>query len=127
MRMFDLEDMDGILRCIVWPEEFAKFGHLVTPDAILVVRGAPSIAGREAKRSNLIVNELATPADYQSRATRSVEIRLQEDDRAMANLESVYEILRGYPGQLRRAIGPDARLGHGRRSEERDATNCGGR
>ena len=59
--------------------------------------GAPSIAAGK-RRINLIVNELATPADYQSRATRSVEIRLQEDDRAMANLESVYEILRGYPG-----------------------------
>ena len=38
--MFDLEDMDGIMRCIIWPEEFANYGHLVAADAILVVRGA---------------------------------------------------------------------------------------
>ena len=24
--MFNLEDMDGVLRCIVWPEEFAQLG-----------------------------------------------------------------------------------------------------
>jgi len=27
--VFDLEGLDGILRCIVWPEEFAKHGPLV--------------------------------------------------------------------------------------------------
>jgi DNA polymerase-3 subunit alpha len=95
--MFDLEDMDGILRCIVWPEEFAKYGPMVNADSILIVRG--SVDRRKGSEEvNLIVNELATPEDYQSRATRSVEIRLQEDDRAISRLESVYEILRGYPG-----------------------------
>ncbi len=33
--MFDLEDMDGIVRCILWPEQFAQFGELVSADAIL--------------------------------------------------------------------------------------------
>jgi DNA polymerase-3 subunit alpha len=37
--MFDLEDLEGVLRCIVWPEEFARYAELVTPDAILILRG----------------------------------------------------------------------------------------
>ena len=37
--MFDLEDIDGMMRCIVWPEDFANYGHLIKADAILVVRG----------------------------------------------------------------------------------------
>ena len=38
--MCDLEDLDGIVRCILWPEQFAEFGQLVEADAILAVRGA---------------------------------------------------------------------------------------
>ena len=36
--MWDLEDLDGIVRCIIWPEQFAEFGELVKADAILAVR-----------------------------------------------------------------------------------------
>ena len=31
--MFDLEDVDGPIRCILWPNDFAKFGDLVQPEA----------------------------------------------------------------------------------------------
>ena len=37
--MFDLEDTAGIMRCILWPEQFAQFGELVQPDAVRVVLG----------------------------------------------------------------------------------------
>ena len=37
--MWDLEDTSGIMRCILWPEDFAKHGHLVEADSILAVRG----------------------------------------------------------------------------------------
>ena len=44
-------------RSILWPEQFAQFGELVQPDAILVVRGA--IDKRPgSEEANLIVNEL---------------------------------------------------------------------
>src|SRR5262249_5447818 len=55
--MFDLEDLSGAVRCILWPEEFSQFGHLVEPDAVLVARGA--IDRRPGTdEANLIVNEL---------------------------------------------------------------------
>jgi DNA polymerase-3 subunit alpha len=37
--MFDLEDTDGIMRCIVWPDQFVHYEHLIQADAIVVVRG----------------------------------------------------------------------------------------
>ena len=37
--MCDLEDLDGIIRCILWPEQFAEYGQLVKADAILALRG----------------------------------------------------------------------------------------
>ncbi len=31
--MFDLEDVEGSIRCILWPQDFAQHGHLVVADA----------------------------------------------------------------------------------------------
>ncbi len=95
--MFDLEDMDGLLRCIVWPEQFAEFGHLVVADAVLIIRGAVDRRGG-SEEVNLIVNELSTPEQWATRATRGIEIRLHEDEGALERLEALYRILRGYPG-----------------------------
>ncbi|HEX4000560.1 MAG TPA: DNA polymerase III subunit alpha [Pirellulales bacterium] len=98
--MFDLEDMDGMLRCIVWPEQFAEFGHLVVPDAVLLVRG---VVDRRpgSEESNLIVNELIPLDELAARYTQGIEVRLREDAQAMERLERLYEILRGYPGKCR--------------------------
>lgn len=95
--MFDLEDMSGIMRCILWPEQFAQFGELVQPDAILMVLGAiDKRAGSDD--ANLIVNELITLEELESRFTRGMMIRLFETEHGPAGLEKLYEILRGYPG-----------------------------
>ena len=95
--MFDLEDMNGIMRCIVWPEDFATYSHLVAADAILVVRGAiDRRAGSE--EANVIVNELIPLDQLAGRYTRGIEIRLIEGPRAEQQLEQLHEIVRGYPG-----------------------------
>lgn len=98
--MFDLEDLEGMLRCIVWPEQFAEFGHLVQPDAILLVRGAVD-RRPGSEESNLIVNELIPLEDLAARYTQGIEIRLQEAGLTEDRVERLYEILRGYPGKCR--------------------------
>ena len=76
--MFDLEDLEGIVRCIVWPEEFARFGHLVQADAILAVRGAiDRRAGSE--EANLIVNELIPLEELRRRGTKGIVVRVHEE------------------------------------------------
>jgi DNA polymerase-3 subunit alpha len=98
--MFDLEDLDGTLRCIVWPEQFVQYGHLVIKGAILLVRG--TVDRRPgSEESNLIVNELIPLDQLAARYTQGIEIRLIEDERAADRLERLYEILRGYPGNCR--------------------------
>lgn len=98
--MFDLEDMEGMVRCIVWPEQFAEFGHLVQADAILLVRGAVD-RRPGSEESNLIVNELIPLDELAARYTQGIEIRLEENAQAAERLERLYEILRGYPGKCR--------------------------
>ena len=95
--MFDLEDTEGMMRCIIWPEQFAAYEELVKPDAILVVRGA--IDKRPgSEEANLIVNELIALDDLPSRCTRGVMIRVLEESHGIAKLEQLQEVLRSYPG-----------------------------
>ena len=95
--MWDLEDLDGIVRCIMWPEQFAEFGELVKADAILAVRA--TIDRRPgAEEVNLIVNELIPLDDLSARFTSGVLIRVREDVHGIDMLTPLREIVRGYPG-----------------------------
>jgi DNA polymerase-3 subunit alpha len=95
--MWDLEDLDGMIRCIMWPEQFAQFGHLVAPDAIVGVRGA--IDRRPgAEEVNLIINELMPIDELAKRFTSGAVIRIDEQRHGVEALGTVNEIVRGYPG-----------------------------
>src|SRR3954447_12270808 len=95
--MFDLEDIDGAVRCILWPEDFAAHGHLVAPDATLVVRG--SVDRRPgSEEANVIVNELVPFVELDARFTKAIVLRVSELAHNERGLDQLYEILRGYPG-----------------------------
>ncbi len=94
---FDLEDRDGAIRCIVWPEDFVKFGQLVQPEAVLLARG--TIDRRGGDEANLIVNELVPLDELESRYTSGLIICLDERDSDSGTLKKIHEIVRGYPGQ----------------------------
>jgi DNA polymerase-3 subunit alpha len=95
--MFDLEDTEGIMRCILWPEGFVQFGELVQPEAIVVIRG--SIDKRPGSEdANLIVNEIIPRDQLEARYTRGAKIRVLESEHGLKKLEMLHEILRGYPG-----------------------------
>jgi DNA polymerase III, alpha subunit len=94
--MFDLEDIEGTIRCILWPEQFAEMGHVVTPDHILVVRGV--IDRRGGDEANLIVNELIELDQLDSRYTTGIVVRLREDQHGPTALDRLREVVRTYPG-----------------------------
>jgi DNA polymerase-3 subunit alpha len=94
---FDLEDKDGIIRCIAWPEEFLKFGELVQPDAVLVIRGAIDRRGG-GDEANLVVNEVIPLDELDARYTSGMVVCIDESDGDSNTLKRLYEIVRGYPG-----------------------------
>ncbi|MCA9258303.1 MAG: hypothetical protein KDA61_03835, partial [Planctomycetales bacterium] len=97
--MWDLEDLDGITRCILWPEQFAECGSHVEADAIIAVKG--KVDRRPgAEEVNLIVDELIPIAELEERFSSGVVIRVREDH-GHEGLEKLREILRGYPGRKR--------------------------
>ncbi|MDA0660290.1 MAG: DNA polymerase III subunit alpha [Planctomycetota bacterium] len=95
---FDLEDTVGTIRCIMWPTEYAEYGSLVQPDAILVAKGV--LDRRGGDEANLVVNELLPLSELQAKFTRGIVIRIDEQHHSEENLRQLREILRGYPGNL---------------------------
>lgn len=95
---FDLEDMHGTIRCILWPEDFLKFGDLVKADAIVLARGA--VDRRGGDEANLVVNELIPIEQLDSRYTSGVVIRVDQGIHGDEILPKVREIVRCYPGNL---------------------------
>ena len=100
--MWDLEDTNGIMRCILWPDDYAKCMALCVADKILAVRGRiDKRAGSEdGKEANLIVNELIPLEDLTERFTKGVIIRIDEQRHGIRALEQLHEILRAYPGTI---------------------------
>ncbi len=94
---FDLEDRAGSIRCILWPDDYVKYGELVRPDAILVVRGM--VDRRGGDEANLIVQELIPLDQLQSRCTRGLRIVIEEKRHDEETLRRLKEILRYYPGR----------------------------
>jgi DNA polymerase-3 subunit alpha len=95
--MFDLEDMEGTIRCILWPSDFVNYGQMVADGAIVALRG--TIDRRPgSEEANLIVNEIFALAELPQRFTRGVRVRLDEQQHGERTMDSLHEILRGYPG-----------------------------
>jgi len=94
---FDLEDLAGAMRCILWPNDFSSCGELVQPDAILVVRGVIDRRGG-GDEANLIVNELIPLDQLDSRYTSGLVVRIDEEQHGPEALAKVREIVRAYPG-----------------------------
>jgi DNA polymerase III subunit alpha len=94
--MFDLEDVDGSIRCILWPDGFAEMGNQVVADSILLVRGA--IDRRGGEEANLVVNELIPLDQLDSRYTTGIVVRIDEREHPADMLEKVREVVRSSPG-----------------------------
>ena len=94
---FDLEDMQGSIRCILWPTGFAEMGDLVQADVILCIRGAVDRRGG-GDEANLIVNELIPLDQLDARCASGILIRIEEEKHSPEMLPQLREIVRGYPG-----------------------------
>jgi DNA polymerase III subunit alpha len=96
--MFDLEDMDGLVRSICWPEDYARVGAHLQPDAVVLVAGSiDRRAGSE--ETNLIVNELVPIADVWRLQPRVVTVRVDEAAHDGGVIDRLAEVCRRHPGK----------------------------
>ena len=94
--MFDLEDMVGAVRCICWPTDYVKVSSMLQPDAIVICRG--KVDKRGGDEANLIVNEMIPLEQLDGKYTTTVQILIDQDKHGEQGLETLKEIVRGYPG-----------------------------
>ena len=96
--MFDLEDMNGLVRSICWPEDSARLGEHLQPDAVVIVGGSiDRRAGSE--ETNLIVNEIVPIAEAWKLQPRGVTVKLVEGEHDSATLDRLADLVRRHPGK----------------------------
>ncbi|MDR1384675.1 MAG: DNA polymerase III subunit alpha [Planctomycetaceae bacterium] len=96
--MFDFEDMDGMIRGIIWPEQYALYSHLVKSDSVVIAAGKIDKSRSQTDSdANVVVERLLTLEEAQTMLTRGVTIVISESH-GEETLRKLYEIVRGYPG-----------------------------
>ncbi|XZE55122.1 DNA polymerase III subunit alpha [Planctomycetaceae bacterium SH139] len=95
---FDLEDMEGAVRCILWPSGFAEIGEAIQPDAVLLARATVDKRGG-SDEVNLMINDLTPLDELENRFTRGLRLVLEPEQQQSSFLSQIREILRGYPGK----------------------------
>jgi len=97
--MFDLEDMEGLVRTICWPEEFARLGPVLQADAVVLVLGAiDRRAGSD--ETNLIVNDVVPVDAVWARPVRQLTVRIAEETHGPDTLERLARIVGHHPGAV---------------------------
>jgi DNA polymerase-3 subunit alpha len=94
--MFDLEDSEGAIRCILWPQDFSKFNAAIVPDAVVVLQGRLDFRGGD--EANLIVDKVISIDQLSESMAQGIKIRIDERNSGSEGLKRAYEVVRGYPG-----------------------------
>lgn len=95
--MFDLEDTSGIVRCIMWPEAYARFGEYLAGDRVVVAMGTIDKRGG-GDEFNLIVQELIPVEDLERRFTRGLQVRLIDGRDPVDVVDQLYRMVKLHPG-----------------------------
>ncbi|XZE18437.1 DNA polymerase III subunit alpha [Pirellulaceae bacterium SH449] len=95
---FDLEDMDGYVRSICWPNDFDQHGELIQPDAVVLARGFIDKRG-DGDELNFKVSEIIPIAEADTKFTTGIHIIFDQNKHDFELLDKIKEILRGYPGK----------------------------
>ncbi|MFM7137789.1 MAG: OB-fold nucleic acid binding domain-containing protein, partial [Planctomycetota bacterium] len=97
--MFDLEDMDGLVRSICWPEDFARLSEHIQADAVILVAGSiDRRAGSE--ETNLIVNDVVPIAAAWGLPVRSVTVKVCEGTHDAGTLDRLAAVVAAHPGKV---------------------------
>lgn len=96
---FDLEDVQGAVRCICWPDGYEKVGHLIQPESVVIMRATVDKRGG-SDDVNLLANEIIPIAEAEARFTAGLRIHVDQERHAEELLGRLNEVLRGYPGTM---------------------------
>jgi DNA polymerase-3 subunit alpha len=79
-----MEDLDGTVRCICWPDGYEQMGQFIEADAVVLIRGA--VDRRDGgEECNLICNEVTPLHAADSKFTTGIRIHLDEQKHTLRN------------------------------------------
>ncbi len=93
---FDFEDPTGIVRCIMWPEEFNRLGEKVEAEGMRFLKGKVDKRSREP---NVIVDSMWTIDEAEQTFTRQLAIKFKRGLHDARVVNRVRDILQRYPGK----------------------------
>jgi len=93
---FDFEDPTGVVRCIMWPEEFARLGDKIEPEQVRFIRGKVDKRSREP---NVVIDSIWTLEEVEKEFTKQVLIKFQKGRHDRRIIERVRDILQKNPGK----------------------------
>lgn len=102
---FDLEDSSGVIRCIAWPEDYARFEELIRTENVVIVAGKVDRRGREP---NLIVNRILTLDQADREFTSQVAIKFERGLHTAADVDRVRLLVSRFPGSTQVVIVVDS-------------------
>ena len=101
MAAFTLEDEAAKVEAVIFPEAFAKCGHLVVADAMLLARGKFE---RDEESSRLVISELTPLEVVRERAVKAVEIRLAGRGLARTAMRELATLLDRHAGDRKVSV-----------------------
>ena len=96
--MFDLEDMQGLVRSICWPEEYARLSDFLSQDAVVVVSGTVDRRSG-SEETNLIINDVIPISNIWSRPIKCMHLKISEGKHDSVVLDRLKELLARHVGE----------------------------
>ncbi len=95
MAVFTLEDHQGAVEVVVFPETYGRFRHLIDSGALLLVRGKFE---RDEDSSRFQAVELSPLETLRERLAKAVSIHLSAAAASRATLEALWDLLAKHQG-----------------------------
>ncbi|MBI1849719.1 MAG: DNA polymerase III subunit alpha, partial [Planctomycetes bacterium] len=95
MALFRIEDLDGTASAVLFATEFAKYGELITEDAIAFFKGRIDLSREEP---GIKVSEVISVEKALASLSRFLSVRLDEDRASADKLNALRAMLERHPG-----------------------------
>jgi DNA polymerase-3 subunit alpha len=96
MAVFVLEDLQGSVEVVLFPDVLSKFGNLLIKDAVVFAKGKLDF---RRERPNILAVELITIDDIREKLAAKVKIRLNAEDITTEKIAAIKSICRHHRGQ----------------------------
>jgi DNA polymerase III subunit alpha len=101
MCVFMLDDAEGSLEIVVFPEAFKQYGHLAESGQMVLVKGNFE---RDDESARIIASEIASIEMVRERLATSVAIRLSTPPHGRATFEKLWDLLAQHKGDRKVAL-----------------------